>query len=62
LLAFLEDRDEAPLTDWERNFCESIEGQLLRGRWLSEKQIAVLDNGVLQALWNADPEIWVGIE
>lgn len=62
LLAFLEDRDAAELTTWEWKFCGSIESQLLAGRRLSPKQCAVFDKGLLKALYDADPAIWVGIE
>jgi hypothetical protein len=35
---------ESRLSDWERNFIDSLRGQIERGRTLSPKQIETLDN------------------
>ena len=35
---------ESRLTDWERNFIDSIRSQVEAGRYLSEKQIETLDS------------------
>ena len=65
LLAFLEDAPFAPLSNWEREFCLSIERQLLnpryRRRGLSKKQAAVFNKGLLKVLWENDPALWEGI-
>jgi hypothetical protein len=42
---------------WERSFCLSLYDQLKR-RPLSNKQLAILDRGLLRRCWMNDPDLW----
>lgn len=43
---------------WEKDFCMSIIAQLEAGRRLSERQIEILDKGLLYRLQDDDPLLW----
>ena len=43
---------------WEQNFCESLIDRLEAGIELTERQIAVLEKGLLKSLQDNDPHLW----
>ena len=43
---------------WEEGFCESLKQQLECGRRLSERQIEILNKGLLYRLQDNDPHLW----
>ena len=50
-------RNPGAFSDWDADFCASCR-QRLRWGSLSPKQEAILDRGLLQRLWNHDPDLW----
>jgi hypothetical protein len=43
---------------WERDFCMSLILQLEAGRRLSDRQIEILNKGLLFRLQDNDPHLW----
>lgn len=58
LIEVLELWPHAYCSAWEENFCQSIIEQLQAGRTLSERQIEILDGGLLYRLQDNDPLLW----
>jgi hypothetical protein len=59
LLSFVEDYGHASLSDWECDLCQSLLGQLRRGKRPSDKQYEILARGLFKKLWDNDPNLWV---
>lgn len=43
---------------WEKDFCQSLLFQLEAGRRLSDRQIEILNKGLLYRLQDDDPLLW----
>ena len=51
-------RECGSMSDFENNFCYSLSRRLGKGQSPTERQAAVLKNGLLWKLWDNNPEWW----
>lgn len=58
LLDILKNAPHAYLSNWEEDFCASIQGWLLLGKTLTSGQTEVFRKGLLYRLQDNDPALW----
>lgn len=48
----------AHCSDWETDFCRSLVARLQGGKQLTERQVEILNRGLLTRLQDNDPLLW----